>query len=406
MKRMVASRRAQTCSERRSLSRCLVRVEWADRWRSHVHAARAVDTFGLGVYVLGLNHGKYFRQLESGARARRRTRRRRVGEDLRRTRGSVMGASAGRPSRRFFVAISGAILAIVLLGFGPTLYLRAAFDVSPISPLLYLHGALMTGWFALVVVQATLIRGGRVATHRRLGIVGVCVGVGVVVAGTIVTLGIADRVMRAPTESDVALSALMGLGTETPLRGLAATALWGNLSSLTVFSVLVGWAALMRNRGDVHKRLMLFASLCILPPAIARISAMARARRRLGTARARRPVAPARRNRRSRPLHAAARALGDVERCRFAHPEPRSRRRVGRLRPRDVGSAPVGRTFASRARVPRGASPLLRALSGRMRFDEREHVAAPDDHRGRAPLVTAMDERARAARASARHLRA
>lgn len=177
-----------------------------------------------------------------------------------------------RPLARFFVAMSAMILGIVLMGFAPTLYLRGLFDAPPIPNYLYVHGALLTAWFAIVVAQTALIRGGGVGAHRRLGVVGVCVGVAVVVASVIVTLRFVDRVMHAPTEPDMNLSVMMGFEVAPPLVSLGATALWGNLTSLVTFTVLLGCAVLMRDRGDVHKRLMILASLSLLPPAIARIS--------------------------------------------------------------------------------------------------------------------------------------
>jgi hypothetical protein len=182
---------------------------------------------------------------------------------------SIRTVLARRPRTRFFVAISAAILAIVLVGFGPTLYLRVLFDVPPIPIYLYVHGALLFAWFILVVAQAALIRSGSVATHRRMGAVGVCVGVAVIMASAIVTFRFVGRIMHTPSEPDIGLSVMMGFGADPPLLGLAATALWGNLTSLVTFAVLLGCAVLMRNRGDVHKRFMILASLSILPPAIA-----------------------------------------------------------------------------------------------------------------------------------------
>ncbi len=173
---------------------------------------------------------------------------------------------------RFFVTISTAILAIVLTGFARTLYLRGLFGPPPIPVHLYVHGALLTAWFALVVTQTTLVRRRAVAAHRRLGLAGVGVGAALVVTSAIVTLRFAGRVMHAPTAADVSLSVAMGFGPDAPLVRLAAIALWGNLTSLAVFAVLLGGAVALRRRSHVHKRLMVAASLSILPPAIARIA--------------------------------------------------------------------------------------------------------------------------------------
>ncbi len=85
-------------------------------------------------------------------------------------------------------------------------------------------------------------------------------------------VAVADRIIHTPTAVDIQLSVSTGFGRDTPLLGLGSTALWGNLTSLVIFSVLLGSAVLLRRRSDAHKRLMIFASLSILPPAIARIS--------------------------------------------------------------------------------------------------------------------------------------
>jgi hypothetical protein len=52
---------------------------------------------------------------------------------------------------------------VVFLGFAPSYYLRSRFGLGPqLTPLLHLHGAVMTAWFALLIVQTTFIAAGRV----------------------------------------------------------------------------------------------------------------------------------------------------------------------------------------------------------------------------------------------------
>jgi hypothetical protein len=46
---------------------------------------------------------------------------------------------------------------------------------------------------------------------------------------------------------------------------------WTDLASLLIFSTFVATAFYWRRRSDVHKRLMLIASMAILGPAVARI---------------------------------------------------------------------------------------------------------------------------------------
>ena len=63
----------------------------------------------------------------------------------------VLGGSAARERVRttFYVGMSTALLVTVLVGFGPTLYLRAFFDVPPIRLAVWVHGIVLTAWFLL-----------------------------------------------------------------------------------------------------------------------------------------------------------------------------------------------------------------------------------------------------------------
>ena len=61
----------------------------------------------------------------------------------------------------------------------------------PPRPLyLYFHGAILSGWFVWLVVQAGLVWSGRTSTHRRAGWVGAAFGAMVVVASLMATLGL------------------------------------------------------------------------------------------------------------------------------------------------------------------------------------------------------------------------
>lgn len=183
------------------------------------------------------------------------------------------GAIQARAKHRsgFFFTLSVAILLIVLIGFAPTLYLRPLFAVPAIPGYVYLHGAVLTSWFVWFVVQTSLIRTGGIAQHRRLGVVGAVLGLVVIVASLIVTVGVVSRMTGAGLDLDADMSAL-GVGTGAPIVAFLSMAVWGNAASVLTFAVLLGAAILLRRRSETHKRLMLLASLSIVAPAIARIS--------------------------------------------------------------------------------------------------------------------------------------
>src|SRR3546814_17006669 len=66
--------------------------------------------------------------------------------------------------------------------------LRSAFDGPPLTLLLYVHGAVMTSWFVLFIVQARLVAHGHAGVHRRLGAFGALLALAVLVLGSMVAV--------------------------------------------------------------------------------------------------------------------------------------------------------------------------------------------------------------------------
>ncbi len=151
----------------------------------------------------------------------------------------------------FFVGMALAILATVVLGFGPTYFYRGAVLAKLPSVLVHVHGAIFSSWVILYVVQNVLVAMKKIKWHRTLG---TCGGV---LAGLMVVLG------WATTVENVRRGA-------TPPIFTAGEFLVLNCWGVTLFALLVGWAILKRNEGPAHKRIMLLATVGILPPAITR----------------------------------------------------------------------------------------------------------------------------------------
>ena len=80
-------------------------------------------------------------------------------------------ASSDRP---LFIAAALAVATIVFVGFARTFYLKGLFAAPALSNLLLLHGAAMTLWIGLFLAQISLVAAGRTDLHRRLGVVGAC----------------------------------------------------------------------------------------------------------------------------------------------------------------------------------------------------------------------------------------
>jgi hypothetical protein len=153
--------------------------------------------------------------------------------------------------------MAGTLLFIVLVGFTPTLYLRPYFDVPAMPMYVLVHGGVLTTWFVWFVVQASMVSADRIDVHRRLGIIGVVIGVAVVAAGLMAALGLIPR-----------LSAL-GRDIEANLTRNTMT-VWANVGLLVPFGIFLSLAVRFRRRADFHKRLMLLASISIVGPALGR----------------------------------------------------------------------------------------------------------------------------------------
>ena len=160
--------------------------------------------------------------------------------------------SMRRGSRRwFFASMSVAIAITVFFGFAPTFYLRKYFHPEPLPWLLVLHGLVFSSWIILLFVQTTLVAASRTRVHKRLGITGG------VLAVLVILVGISTANLRTNVDASTG---------SAPLKFLTIP-----LGDMFVFSVLVGWAFAFRHRLGVHKRLMILATITILPAAVARL---------------------------------------------------------------------------------------------------------------------------------------
>jgi hypothetical protein len=166
-----------------------------------------------------------------------------------------------RMANRYFQVMSLVLLAFVLIGFSRTFFLRSLFQVSPIPWYVYLHGSVMAVWFVLLVVQTSLVARHRTDLHRRFGILGAVLAAAVVIVGLTVTLQI-------PAHFKAGGPPYAGLRLPMPFW---IQTMWDNIGTMTLFPVFVATALCMRRRSDVHKRLMLLASMAMITPAAGRI---------------------------------------------------------------------------------------------------------------------------------------
>jgi hypothetical protein len=172
---------------------------------------------------------------------------------------SQTALAAGSPTRvagrSFYLYMSLACALTAFAGFAPTYFFRAFSDLPPLSPLAQIHGAVFSAWMLLFVAQAALVRVDRRDLHRYFGVVGAVLAVLMLWVGTAAALGVVVRFEA----------------TGFRPHGLAPTAfLSTQLGMLLQFAVFVALAIGLRRHAEAHKRLLLLATISILPPAVAR----------------------------------------------------------------------------------------------------------------------------------------
>lgn len=155
--------------------------------------------------------------------------------------------------RFFFVFMASVLLIIVAVGFMPSFYWPGSFGPPEAATInkdapayIIAHGVAMTSWFLLYFIQAMLAAGNKISVHQRLGIAGA------VLATLLVPLN-ALVVARSVSRS-----------------GLGALPVMGDFAVLALFAVMVALAIRARKQPDVHKRLMLIATIAMTAPALAR----------------------------------------------------------------------------------------------------------------------------------------
>lgn len=173
----------------------------------------------------------------------------------------------------FFFIYALVLLSIVLLGFAPSLFLRFAFETPPIPLYLHLHGAILTGWFIWLVAQAWLIRIKNPILHRKLGYFAATYGLAVLMGGLMASLNSVSRGLGigATLDTNIAdINPAMGAGITYLI--FISDVVWANIIAVSTFAILLCSAVIFRAQSEVHKRLILIATVSILEPALARIS--------------------------------------------------------------------------------------------------------------------------------------
>jgi hypothetical protein len=169
---------------------------------------------------------------------------------------------------RFFTKMAFGALAVVFGGFATSYYLwpiarsthyANGLPIAPSFPLIvHVHATAFTTWILLLVAQVRFVAVGRTSLHRRVGAVAAWL-VPFLVATGLMTAVRGARDGWNPAGAPDALSFMI-----VPF------------GDIVVFTTLLTAGLLFRRRSDIHKRLMLLATLGgLLPAAITRMPLVA-----------------------------------------------------------------------------------------------------------------------------------
>ena len=170
----------------------------------------------------------------------------------------VSPADRKASERKFYTRMALFLVALVLLGFGPSFYLRGVVPAYPrpnptLPPAVILHGGVFTLWMAAIVAQTQLIAARKHQIHMRLGTLTVLLAILMIPVMYLTAVWQVARASQPPFTDPLTW-------TIVPLVGIIP------------FAILVwnGWSK--RRTPAWHKRSMLSAAiLVVMGPAIGRL---------------------------------------------------------------------------------------------------------------------------------------
>ena len=148
----------------------------------------------------------------------------------------------------FYFAMSLLITGIVIYGFSHTVNDNLFHPDLPRPWILWVHGALFSGWLLFFILQSVLVRTRNVRVHRDLGWFGVALAAGIVVVGisTAIIMGRYEILYHHATD--------------------AAAFLIVPFLDVTCFAIVFALAIYWRKKPEYHRRAMLVAT-CLLTSA-------------------------------------------------------------------------------------------------------------------------------------------
>ena len=171
---------------------------------------------------------------------------------------SRQGIVAGRArgSRGGYLVLTFLLIAMVIRGFWPSYFGLLVRGGVRRPWIIHLHGAIFSGWMVLLLAQVSLVAAGRVRLHRRVGNVGIAYGTLVLGIGLVVSVVAPVWHVRA------------GEWTVDHAAGF----LLAPLGDMALFGGFFGAAIAYRRRPEIHKRLILAATVALAFAAVGRMA--------------------------------------------------------------------------------------------------------------------------------------
>ncbi len=168
---------------------------------------------------------------------------------------SSRSKAAGAVGQYFYFFMSLLIAGVVIYGFSHTIGPNLIHGNPPRPWLLWVHATLFSGWVAFFIVQSGLVRTHNVGIHRALGWFGAGLAAAMTVIGTVTAI-----VMRR-----------FHMRVEPPDVAGPSTTLIMSFFDIASFAVFVWLAVSWRRKPELHRRLMLIATISLTAAAFARM---------------------------------------------------------------------------------------------------------------------------------------
>ena len=161
---------------------------------------------------------------------------------------STAAAAQTRARRKFYVVLAVLMTILIGIGFWPSYYGPLIRGAARTPAILHLHGVVFIGWMALLILQTTLAARGKIRAHRALGNIGIGYAIVLWLMGVLVSF--------------VAPVMHVNAGEWTVDR--AAGFLPTPLGDMVLFGGFFAAAVWYRDKSEIHKRLMVMATIAVV----------------------------------------------------------------------------------------------------------------------------------------------